>query len=59
MSVTGQATGRRRKISKLAKSARGGIERLLAGLGWTWDKALSHAIDRCLELEEKRNDARR
>jgi hypothetical protein len=51
---------RRETIADLAKEARGGIERLLAGLGWTWDQALSCVIDRCVLLEEEtRNDASR
>lgn len=49
---------RRETIADLAKAARVSLERLLAGLGWTWDGALSRAIDRCVSLEElKENDA--
>jgi hypothetical protein len=51
---------RRKTIADLAKEARGGIERLLTGLDWTWDEALSRAIDRCVLLEkEKGTDASR
>lgn len=51
---------RHETIADLAREARSGIERLLAGLGWTWDEALSRAIDRCVVLEEEtRNDASR
>jgi hypothetical protein len=42
-----------------AKLARGSIETLLDALGWPAVVALNRAIDRCLELEEKRADANR
>jgi hypothetical protein len=55
-----RAPGQRETIADLAKEARGSIERLIEGLGWTWDEALSRAIDRCDLLEEEtRTDASR
>jgi hypothetical protein len=40
-----------RRISSLAAHARGSLEILLDEIGWTWDAALSAAIDRLVELE--------
>lgn len=47
------------KTADLANNARASIEALLVGLGWRWDEALSRAIDRCVELEERGVDVRR
>jgi hypothetical protein len=62
--VAAPAPGEKNKpatvIVDLAKVARRHIEDLVEGLGWPAnDTALHRAIDRCLELEEKRTDASR
>jgi hypothetical protein len=47
------ATGNRaRAVYVSSRLARGAVETVLDGTGWTWDRKLSLALDRFIEREE-------